>query len=288
MSLLFVEESHHPGVPEIQRFDATSVYIMVKRPSFSGRERFKKKLLSGFVEQVRSVGSALNYTAFKQHHLVRSGAFAAISYIATRKHLNVSLLSRIRGLTPPKPYHVSLFPYYDAVIEFQFADRLSNKQITTIKDLARYLAGKCKRVSVMESNVRYQAFDDKSPANKNPFHMVFISQEPSHIAREKAQKHWISDHAAFVVNHVKYTKMIRYRISHATLDKKSAFENRYGGIAFVEFKGLPAFMRNMLNPNAVRLNNSIVLDEMNLSAESRIMLMKEYDLGAKGSGKEDT
>ena len=73
--------------------------------------------------------------------------------------------------------------------------------------------------------------------------------------------------------------MKRYRISHSTLDKNSPYENRYGGIAFVEFNSLPAFMRNMLNPNAVRLNNSIVLDEMNLSADSRIMLMKEYALG---------
>jgi hypothetical protein len=276
MSILFVEASRHSSEAGIDRVDATTVYFMVKRPSFSGRGRFRKKLLSGFVEYVRSVRPALNYTAVKQHHLVTGGALAALSYIATRKHASVSLLSRLRGLIAPEPYHISLFPFYDAVIEVQFAGRLTNEQITTINDLARYLAGMCKSFSVMESSVRYQAFDDKSPAKKNPFHLVFISQEPSHIAREQAQKHWINEHAAFVVNNVKYTKMRRYRISHATLDKKSPFENRYGGIAFVEFKSLPAFMRNMLNPNAVRLNNSIVLDEANLSAESRIMLMKEY------------
>lgn len=279
MSLLFVEESHHPGIPEIQRFDAASVYMMVKRRPFSGAGKFKLALLSGFAEQVKSIRDTLDYTKFKQHHLVTGGALAALSYIATRKHVSVSLLSRIHGLTPPAPYHISLFPYYDAVIEFQFAGRLSNEQRTTINDLAHYLANISKRVSIVESNVRYQAFDDKRPAKKNPFHLVFISQEPPHIAREQAQKYWINEHAAFVVNNVKYTKMKRYRISHATLDKKSAFENRYGGIAFVEFKGLPAFMLNMLNPNAVRLNNSIVLDEMNLSADSRIMLMEEYELG---------
>ncbi len=279
MSILFVEGSQHPGVPEIQRFDAASVYIMVKHRPFSGIGRLKRALLTDFSEKVKSVSDTLNYTAFKQHHLVKGGAFAALSYIATRKHVSVSMLSRLRGLTPPKPYHISLFPYYDAVIEFQFAGQLSNEQITTIKDLAHSLAGMCKRVSVMESSVRYQAFDDKSPAKKNPFHMVFISQEPSHIEREQAQKHWANAHAAFVVNNVRFTRMKRYRISHATLDKKSLFENRYGGIAFCEFKGLPAFMLNMLNPNAVRLNNSIVLDEVNLSADSRIMLMKEYDLG---------
>lgn len=278
MSILFVEESHQPGIPEIQRFDTASVYIMVKRRPFSGAGGFKRALLSGFTGKVKAVRSTLDFTTFKQHHLVKGGAFVALSYIATRKHLSVSLLSRIRGLTPPGPYHISLFPYYNAVIEFQFAGQLSNEQRTMINDLAHYLAGMCKRVSVMESSVRYQAFDDKSPAKKNPFHLVFISQEPSNLAREQAQKHWINEHAAFVVNHVKYTKMIRYRISHSTLDKNSPYENRYGGIAFCEFKGLPAFMLNMLNPNAVRLNNSIVLDEMNLSADSRIMLMQEYDL----------
>ncbi|MFZ5563544.1 MAG: hypothetical protein ACOZBW_05780 [Thermodesulfobacteriota bacterium] len=279
MSILFVEESYPPGIPEIQRFDAASVYIMVKRRPFSGAGRFKRALLSGFTGKVNAVSDTLDHTAFKQHHLVRGGAFAALSYMATRKHVSVSLLSRIRGLTPPAPYHISLFPYYDAVMEFQFAGQLSNEQKTTINDLAYYLANISKRVSVVESNVRYQAFDDKSPAKKNPFHLVFISQEPSSLAREQAQKHWINEHAAFVVNHVKYTKMIRYRISHSTIDKNSPYENRYGGIAFCEFKGLPAFMLNMLNPNAVRLNNSIVLDEMNLSAASRIMLMEEYDLG---------
>lgn len=279
MSILFVEESRHSSMPEIQRFDAASVYIMVKRRSFSGTGRFKRALMSGFTGKVKAVNDALNYKAFKQHHLVTGGASVALSYIATRKHSSVSLLSRIRGLTPPEPYHISLFPFYDAVLEFQFAGQLSNEQRTTINDLAHYLANISKRVSVVESNVRYQAFDDKSPAKKNPFHLVFISQEPSNLAREQAQKHWINEHASFVVNNVKYTKMKRYRISHATLDKKSQFENRYGGIAFVEFKSLPAFMRNMLNPNTVRLNNSIVLDEMNLSADSRIMLMEEYDLG---------
>lgn len=276
MSILFVEEPHHPGIPEIQRFDAATVYIMVKWRSFSGTGKFKRALLSGFAGKVKSVRDTLDYTKFKQHHLVKGGALAALSYIATRKHLSVSFLSRIRGLTPPEPYHISLFPYYDAVIEIQFAGQLSNAQRTTIYELAHGLANISKRVSVLECNVRYQAFDDKSPEKKNPFHLVFISQEPSHIAREQSQKHWINKHAAFVVNNVKYTKMRRYRISHATLDKKSPFENRYGGIAFVEFKSLPAFMSNMLNPNAVRLNNSIVLDEANLSAESRIMLMKEY------------
>jgi hypothetical protein len=278
MSILFVEEPHQPGIPEIQRFDAASVYIMVKRRSFSGTGQFKRALLTGFAGKVKSVSHTLDYSKFKQHHLVRGGGLAALFYIATRKHVSVALLSRIRGLTPPEPYNISLFPFYDAVMEFQFAGRLTNEQIATINDLARYLAGMCKSVSVMESSVRYQAFDDKSPAKKNPFHLVFISQEPSHIAREQAQKHWINEHAAFVVNNVKYSRMIRYRMSHATLDKKSSFENRYGGIAFVEFNSLPAFMRNMLNPNAVRLNNSIVLDEANLSAESRIMLMKEYNL----------
>ena len=279
MSLLFVEESHHPGIPQIQRFDATSVYIMVKRRRFSGSGRFKRILLSDFTGKVNAVSDALDYTAFKQHHLVTGGALAALSYIATRKHVSVSLLSRLRGRTPPEPYHISLFPYYDAVIEFQFTGPLSNEQRTTINNLVHGLADMCKRVSVMESNVRYKVFDDMSPAKQNPFHLVFISQEPSHIAREQAQKHWINEHAAFVVNNVKISKMTRYRISLTTLDKKSAFENRYGGIALVEFNSLPAFMRNMLNPNAVRLNNAIALDEMNLSADSRIMLMKEYALG---------
>ena len=279
MSLLFREESKHPDISKIPRFAVASVYIMVKRRPFLGIGRFKRALLSGFTEKVKSVSATLDYSKFMQHHLVKGGTFAGLLYIATRKHVNVSLLSRIRGLTPPAPYHISLFPYYDAVIEFQFSGQLSDEQRATINDLARYLAGKCKRVSVMESNRRYKAFDDKSPAKKNPFHMVFISQEPPHIVREQAQKHWINDHAAFVVNHVKYTRMKRYRISHSTLDKNSPYENRYGGIAFVEFNSLPAFMRNMLNPNAVRLNNSIVLDEMNLSADSKIMLMKEYDLG---------
>lgn len=279
MSILFVEESHHPGIPEIQRFDAASVYMMVKRRPFPGAGRFKRALLSGFTGKVKTVRSTLDYKTFKQHHLVKGGAFVALSYIATRKHLSASLLSRIRGLTPPEPYHISLFPYYDAVIEFQFTGQLLKNQVEAIKDLARGLGDITESVSVVESNVRYQAFDDKSPVKNNPFHLVFMSQEPSNISREQAQQYWINKHAAFVVNHVKYTQMTRYRISHATLDKKSAFENRYGGIAFVEFKSLPAFMRNMLNPNAVRLNNSIVLDEMNISSDSRIMLMKEYELG---------
>jgi len=268
MSILFIEKSHPPRNPEIKRFDAASVFIMVKRRSFSGRGRFKRVLLSDFAEIVKLAGDTLGYTKFKQHHLVKGGAFAALLYIATRTHFIVSLLSRIRGLTPPEPYRISLFPYYDAVIEFQFTGPLKKDQIKTIRDLAHGLADISKRVSVVESNVRYQVFDDNSPAKKNPFHLVFISQEPSTLARDQAQKHWINDHAAFVVNHVKYTKMKRYRISHATLDKNSPYENRYGGIAFCEFNGLPAFMRNMLNPNAVRLNNSIVLDEVNLSADS--------------------
>ena len=279
MSLLFVEDSHHPGIPDIQRFDATSVYIMVKRRPFSGIGRFKQALLSGFTGKVKAVRDSLDYIKFKQHHLVRGGAFVAISYIATRKHLYVSLLSRIRGLKPPAPYHISLLPYYDAIIEFQFAGQLSKRQVETIKNLADGLVDISTRISIVESSVRYQAFDDKSPAKKNPFHMVFISQEPPHIEREQAQKHWANAHVAFVVNNVKYTRMKRYRISHSTLDRNSPYENRYGGIAFCEFGGLPAFMLNMLNPNAIRLNNSIVLDEMNLSAASRIMLMKEYDLG---------
>ena len=63
MSILFVEASRHASEAGIDRFDATTVYFMVKRPSFSGRGRFRKKLFSGFVEYVRFVRPALQVFA---------------------------------------------------------------------------------------------------------------------------------------------------------------------------------------------------------------------------------
>ena len=278
MSLLFLEESGTRTLTP-RRADSSTVCILLKRSSSMSLHKFRQALLKGFRSEVEKEKDRLGYASFKQYHSTIGGNIAAGAYATTRSHAAISLLSRIRGIKPPAPYSISLLPYYDAVIELELHQSPSHDQVAIVGRLIEDLVAISERLSTMRGSVRYMPFSDGASPRENPLHLVFLPQEPSGLSRSTVQQHWIKKHAAFVVDNAELLGMRRYRIVHTTLESDDAFDNQYGGVAFVEFDSLLAFALNMLNPNVLRFNNSLSLDEVhNISAESRIMILREYDM----------
>lgn len=256
----------------------TTLFIMLKRKRGLSKESFFNTLMTSVAAKVTGLHEELKYASFKQYHEMSLNGVLSAGFIMCRSYPISRMMCNISGADFPAPiYSTGYTPYFDCLIEFQFPSKLTSKQVKAIKKLSDDLFVISERISYCESDRRFVVYEDKSMKASNPFFLTVVTKRPHTKTRREAQDYWINEHARLVVSNVKYTRMQNYYQIHTVDSADAHFEDPFDGVAHIGFPNVLHFLLTNVIPNSLRFNNTLVVDELQLTVNSHILLLKEYD-----------
>ncbi|WP_158895965.1 hypothetical protein [Amycolatopsis anabasis] len=259
--------------------DNTTVYFMVKCRPGTSAETFVRQMLSSVASRVHNKRKVLNYSSFRQYHNTKPGGLDALPLILTRTHRVVRSLCLLSDIAPPPVFSMNLTPYYDALIEFEFEDSPTDDQFAALELVGEIVESICGEVVTCECDKRYTIIGHPAPTRKpDSVFLTVITKTPWNRTMRQAQKYWIEQHAPIVVDNNEYLNLRGYQQVHTTTREESRLANEYSGVAFIEFGSISEFWRNNLTYDAMRINNTLALDEINLTIGSHINMFRCFDL----------
>jgi hypothetical protein len=275
--LFFPRSKVSPGPVSPQQIAGTSVYFLLRRARAIKRKQFTQTLLQNVLPSWRRQ-AALAPTSIALFHLATKSGFEVLPFAAVRSHGVLKLTGMLGGMPTPPKFTANLTPRYDAFVEVKFDHVPAREQIDALHWAHDTLKSLCEEVSTCECDRRYNVLGSPSSTGDSVY-LTLITRTPWNKTREEAQRYWIHEHAQLVNDNVKRTGMCGYQQVHTTLDPTSTFQNSFGGLATIEFPSLSTYLLQTARPTSLRFNNTLVLDEMNLTIQSEIGIYRRVVVG---------
>jgi hypothetical protein len=275
--LFFPRSKFSVGPVSPQRIAGTTVYFLLRRERAIKQKQFKQTLLQNVLPSLLKQ-AAFAQTSVALFHLATKSGLEVLPFAGVRSYGALKLTAMFGGMPTPPKFTSNLTPRYDAFVEVMFDHVLTQEQIDALHWVHDTLKSLCEEVSTCECDRRYHVLGS-TPSGGESVYLTVITRTPWNKTREEAQRYWIQEHAQLVNDNVKQTGMCGYQQVHTTLDPTSTFQNSFGGLATIEFPRLSTYLLQPARLNSLRFNNTLVLDEMNLTIQSEIGIYRRVVIG---------
>lgn len=260
--------------PAVAEVPTRSVFILVKRAAGMSRRAFFGQLVGTTHAQILA-SPALNAVDYHQYHDASCNGIATLPYMFTRSYRFTRTLCRLRGEPEPDPHTVPYRPYYDAMIEFIFAERPNSEQLDDLRKIIAALQPTAARLSTVESAFRRKLV--RSAMTSDAIYLAEFLVSPPGATREQTQEYWISPHGAFIVDHRRDVDMAEYQQVHAVPSGDVQLDaDEYDGFAWVRFPNARRFTLSTSKLTTLRFNNELVLDETRFVGPVKGLLLREH------------
>lgn len=274
---LFLRDEPDTKRPETVEHAGTSVYFLLARPDGVSASSFRQKLLSETANRVDQLRPALGQPQASLYHNVTSRGLEVLPMTLTRTHLATRLISGLHDQEAPPSFNLHVTPKFDALLELHVDSALDKKKRSLLADLASTLEAVAGTVESFECDRRYTVVESTSDSNAKVFLSV-VTRTPWNRSMAAAQDYWINEHASLVVDNLSHLNATGYQQVHTTQAGESTFDNEYAGIAFIEFPSLGSYLAQLARMDTTRFNNTLVLDELNLTVNSHINVLRRHTL----------
>lgn len=263
---LFLQDTPIPPERPIESVPGSTAFLLLKgRPG-------KLAFWTAVLRELRDVD--LGGPAIRVYrNITRLGA-APFTVFRTRPALR--FLGSLWDRPTPPYFDAHVMPHFDGMIELIFPDVVDHSVLALVERLRLV----CEEVVTWECDRRYVIIPSPSTTADSVF-LTVIPRTPWNRTRKDAQHYWIEKHAPLVFDNADHTRMCGYEQVHTTLATDSPFDNTYEGVAYIEFRCLRDFLLQSLRPDTLRFNNTLVVDEMNLTVNSEISLFRRYEISGR-------
>lgn len=272
-ALLFRDAPATPR-PAVTEMPTRSVFILVKRAAGMSRRAFFGQLAGATHAQILA-SPTLNAVEYHQYHDASCNGIATLPYMFTRSYRFTRTLCRLRGEPEPDPHTMPYRPYYDAMIEFVFAERPNSEQLDDLRKIIAALQPISARLSTVESAFRRKLV--RSAVTSDAVYLAEFLVSPPGATREQTQQYWISPHGEFIIDHRRDVDMAEYQQVHAVPSGDVQLDaDEYDGFAWVRFPNARRFTLSTSKLTTLRFNNELVLDETRFVGPVKGLLLREH------------
>lgn len=268
--LLFPTNAPDPNRPSPRRIDGVTVFLRLQlQPHRTATD--VRHVLAPLLAPESTALAALEASQVYLYSDATHRGLELAPFILGRTHGALALISKIAGRPTPPRFSTRIAPSPAAMLEIQFDAPLTDAQRDAINQIRTVLAPLASNLSIAECDRRYVVVDSLASRSAAVF-LTVLTRVPWNRTLDQAQHYWINDHAALVHDNLSRTGIVGYIQAHTTTDPNSTFDNEFGGVATIEFDGFADYQRQGLRPASMGFNNTLCLDEMNLTVDSDIYL----------------
>lgn len=275
-SRLFPAAAPDPHRPKPREIDGVTVYFRLRlerrRTADDVRQALAPLLAPGSAALAALDPTEVYLYGDATHHGLELAPF-----IVGRTHTALALFARIAGKPVPPRFSTQIAPSPSALVEIQFATPLTSTQHESLDQIEAALAPLASDLSSIECDRRYVIVDNPATRGTAVF-LTVITRVPWNRTPEEAQRYWINEHASLVHDNLSRTNMVGYVQVHTTTQMHSAHDNEFAGVATIEFDTIGDYVRQGLQPASVSFNNTLALDEINLTVDSEVYLFHRTPL----------
>lgn len=274
--LLFHADAPNPHRPTPHQIDGVTVYFRLQlQPHRAAADvhRALALLLAPESTALATLGASQVYLYSDATHR----GLELAPFILGRTHTALTLFSKVAGKPVPPKFTTDIAPAPAALLEIQFDAPLSRAQHDALDQIKAALAPLASSLSSVECDRRYIVVDSRASRTKAVF-LTVLTRVPWNRTLDHAQHYWINEHAALVHDNLSRTNMAGYIQVHTTTDPHSTYDNQFAGVATIEFDTINDYRRQGQRPAAMGFNNTLCLDEMNLTIDSEIYLFHRTPL----------
>lgn len=192
----------------------------------------------------------------------------------TRTRPVAASLCKIAGEPLPPPFHLSLCPQYEAMIELRFGGEVSAAAIAAVRESLNE-RGIFKSAVLVGSAYQVLVYDNRSTTDVlKRVNICFLLRRPPGVSREACQTYWRENHAQLALHNMRYLRLTRYRQIHTLPAPPPGLDDTYDGVVYAEKPSYLQLFLDLLKPSTARFNNSIVLDECHFTDATPVTLMR--------------
>lgn len=193
----------------------------------------------------------------------------------TRTHAVASWLCRIAGQHPPPPYHLSLCPLFEAMIELRFAAPPPPDVIAGVRAILDAPEAFDPPV-LIGSSLQVRVYDgDATNAVADRVNICFLVRRPPDVTRAACQDYWRHQHAHLALENMNYLRLTRYRQVHTTAVPLPGLDDTFDGVVYAEKRSYWQLFRDLLKPDTARFNSTVVVDECHFTDSTPVTLMHQ-------------
>ncbi|MEU6564869.1 hypothetical protein [Nocardia nova] len=268
--LLFPADAPDPHRPAPRQIDGVTVYFRLQlQPHRTAAE--VRRALAALLAPESTSRTALGATQVYLYSDATHHGLELAPFILGRTHLALTLLSKIAGKPVPPKFTTRIAPAPAALLEIQFDAPPTSPQREALDQIKAALTPLANHLSSIECDRRYIVVDSRTSRTRAAF-LTVLTRVPWNRTLDQAQRYWINEHAALVHDNLSRTNMVGYIQVHTTTDPRSTYDNEFGGVATIEFDTIADYRRQGTRPASMGFNNTLALDEMNLTIDSEIYL----------------
>lgn len=268
--LLFHADAPDPQRPTPRQIDGVTVYFRLRlQPHRTAADvhRAIAPLLAPESTALAALGASQVYLYSDATHR----GLELAPFILGRTHTALALFSAVAGKPVPPSFTTAIAPAPAALLEIQLDAPLTSAQHGALDQIKAALAPLASDLGSVECDRRYIVVDSRASRAQAVF-LTVLTRVPWNRTLDQAQHYWINEHAALVHDNLSRTGMVGYIQVHTTTNPHSTYDNQFGGVATIEFDTIDDYLRQGLRPASIGFNNTLCLDEMNLTVDSEIYL----------------
>lgn len=192
----------------------------------------------------------------------------------TRTYRVAAWLCRIAGSPPPPPFHITLCPLFEAMIELRFSAPPPPDVIAGVRAILDapeafeppVLIGSGRQVRVYDG-------DSTSEIAKR-VSICFLVRRPPGVTREACQDYWRHQHAHLALENMHYLRLTRYRQVHTMAVPLPGLDDTFDGVVYAEKRSFLQLFLDLLKPDTARFNSTVVVDECHFTDSTPVTLMR--------------
>ncbi|MDF0531370.1 hypothetical protein P0W64_17475 [Tsukamurella sp. 8F] len=268
--LLFPANAPDPNRPTPRQIDGVTVFLRLQlQPHRTATDvrHVVAPLLAPDSTSLATLGASQVYLYSDATHR----GLELAPFILGRTHTALTVISKIAGRPTPPKFSTHVAPAPAAMLEIQFDAPLTDAQHAAVDEIRAALAPLASNLSSDECDRRYIVVDSRASRPAAVF-LTVLTRVPWNRTLDQAQHYWINNHAALVHDNLSRTNIVGYIQAHTTTDPNSKYDNEFGGVAPIEFDSFADYQRQGRRPASMGFNNTLCLDEMNLTIDSEIYL----------------
>ena len=186
----------------------------------------------------------------------------------TRRYRVATWFCKLRRQPGPPRYDEDWVTPFVAAVELRFDERPSDDAMALAMAT---LGAETKAVWVASDHqvVVYEA----EPRPPKPAYISFLVHRPPSLTRESCQAFWQTTHAQLVLHNLDYLRLDEYRQVHTVALPPAGCDDRFDGIVWAQKHSVWALLAQLVQPNAFRFDNSLVVNETNFTYDTPALVL---------------
>lgn len=192
----------------------------------------------------------------------------------TRTYRVAAWLCRIAGSAQPPPFHITLCPLFEAMIELRFSAPPPPEVIAGVRAILDAHEAFHPPV-LIGSGLQVQVYDGDSTSDiTKRVNICFLVRRPPGVARAACQNYWRHQHAHLALENMQYLRLTRYRQVHTMAVPLPGLDDTFDGVVYAEKRSFLQLFLDLLKPNTARFNSTVVVDECHFTDSTPVTLMR--------------